>query len=265
MFAYGPCDERRQTLTQAMEDYVESVQEYQGIDIDQMDVKRVVFGFFPSYFRDSPAKVAFDRVIAVGDAGGMQSPVSFGGFGCCLRQLTRLTGALNEALSGDDDRLLSRRNLQTLQSYQPSLSVTGLFNKAMQVPPGQTTAGAFLGANGINEVLWANMAAMEELGKDVQLPFLRDVVTVDGLTKTLAMMVRRNPLLALKLSAFIGAGEIVDWSKHYVALLLFAVMLPPARAARDFVVENNLLGREQRFWLCRMTEALEYGIGADVR
>jgi hypothetical protein len=39
----------------------------------------------------SPLPAAFDRVLQVGDASGIQSPVSFGGFGSLTRHLGRLS------------------------------------------------------------------------------------------------------------------------------------------------------------------------------
>ena len=41
------------------------------------------------------------RVLQVGDASGIQSPLSFGGFGALTRHLSRLTAAVKEALEAD--------------------------------------------------------------------------------------------------------------------------------------------------------------------
>lgn len=59
-----------------------------------------MFGFFPTY-RDSPLPPGFDRLLQIGDASGIQSPLSFGGFGALTRHLGRLTGAIDEALAAD--------------------------------------------------------------------------------------------------------------------------------------------------------------------
>ena len=40
--------------------------EYQGVDLEDLEVQRVLFGAFPTY-RDSPLAPVFDRVLAVGD------------------------------------------------------------------------------------------------------------------------------------------------------------------------------------------------------
>jgi hypothetical protein len=71
--------------------------EYQRVSLDDLRVERILFGFFPT-FRDSPLKPGFDRVLQVGDASGVQSPLSFGGFGALTRHLARLTGAIQEAV-----------------------------------------------------------------------------------------------------------------------------------------------------------------------
>ena len=52
---------------------------YQNLkSLEDVEFKRMLFGYFPTY-RNSPLKAKFDRVLQVGDASGMQSPLSFGG------------------------------------------------------------------------------------------------------------------------------------------------------------------------------------------
>ena len=48
--------------------------------------------------RDSPLRPPSDRVLQIGDASGVQSPLSFGGFGAMTRHLARLTTSVREAL-----------------------------------------------------------------------------------------------------------------------------------------------------------------------
>lgn len=261
-FSYGGCTAERETLFDALDSYLEQLPEYQGVDLESMDVLRVLFGFFPCY-RDSPSRIAFDRIFPIGDAAGLQSPISFGGFGSTLRHLTRITDALHESLSADDDSLLYRGELQRIQAYLPSLSCTWLFNKAMSVRPGQATAGPLLDEYGINDLLWSNMKAMERLGEKVQLPFLQDVVKADGLSKTLLAMATSNPVLAVKLTGFLGPGALLDWSRHYFALLAYAAALPVARAIQPRLLAADWLGARGKFRFNRLVDSLTYGSGAD--
>ena len=69
----------------------------QGVDLDQLEPLRIMFGWFPTY-RDSPLQTPFDRVLQIGDASGIQSPLSFGGFGAMARHLSRLRKAVLEAV-----------------------------------------------------------------------------------------------------------------------------------------------------------------------
>ena len=54
----------------------------------------------------------------VGDASGIQSPLSFGGFGALTRHMKRLTDALHEALECD---AVSKEDLGMINAYNPGL------------------------------------------------------------------------------------------------------------------------------------------------
>jgi hypothetical protein len=79
----------------------------------------------------------FNRIVQVGDTSGLQSPLSFGGFGSLLRHLPRISTGLTEALEAD---LTTKEDLDALQPYLPSLSTMWLFQKAMSVKPGRSVA-----------------------------------------------------------------------------------------------------------------------------
>ena len=100
--------------------------------LDRLQIKRVLFGFFATY-RDSPLRPIADRLVHVGDSSGVQSPVSFGGFGAVTRHLPRLASRLDQALAAD---ALRRGDLEGMNPYLPSLSATWLFQRAMSVPEG---------------------------------------------------------------------------------------------------------------------------------
>jgi lycopene cyclase CruP len=87
----------RPSLERMLEDYWHMMPEYQGVPLDSLKPHRILYGFFPTY-RDSPLKPQFDRILAVGDSSGIQSPLSFGGFGALTRHIERLTVAITEAI-----------------------------------------------------------------------------------------------------------------------------------------------------------------------
>ena len=66
------------SLASLLDDYWELMPKYQKLgSIDDVELLRVLFGYFPTY-RDSPFAAHWDRVTQIGDAAGMQSPLSFG-------------------------------------------------------------------------------------------------------------------------------------------------------------------------------------------
>ncbi|MEL7242480.1 MAG: FAD-binding oxidoreductase, partial [Cyanobacteria bacterium J06573_2] len=97
MFTYMDANPQHMGLEAFFEEYLRLMPEYQGVELQQLDFKRALFGFFPSY-RQSPLKTPFSRILPVGDSSGNQSPLSFGGFGAMIRNLKRLTLGVDEAL-----------------------------------------------------------------------------------------------------------------------------------------------------------------------
>ncbi|XP_028120315.1 uncharacterized protein LOC114317748 [Camellia sinensis] len=153
---------------------------YQGVSLDDLEILRVIFGIFPTY-RDSPLPAAFDRVLQFGDASGIQSPVSFGGFGSLTRHLGRLSAGIYEAINGD---LLDSHKLSLLNPYMPNLSASWLFQRAMSAKKQSNVSPDF-----INELLYVNFQSMQRLGDPVLRPFLQDVIQFGPLVKTLGLVI----------------------------------------------------------------------------
>jgi 2-polyprenyl-6-methoxyphenol hydroxylase-like FAD-dependent oxidoreductase len=118
MFTYLDAAPERPSLEAMLEHYWEAMPRYQGVALEALEVRRILFGVFSTY-RDSPLPPAFDRVLAVGDASGIQSPLSFGGLGALARHLRRLTCAIGDAVEAD---ALDRASLRFINGYNPGLS-----------------------------------------------------------------------------------------------------------------------------------------------
>ena len=80
-----------------LEDYWDLMPKYQNVRLEDLEVLRILFGFFPTY-RNSPLQPGWDRTLQIGDASGIQSPLSFGGFGALMRHIPRIKRAVVEAL-----------------------------------------------------------------------------------------------------------------------------------------------------------------------
>lgn len=208
MFTYMDANENRLPLLDLMEDYWKLLPIYQpSIKNPETDLnlKRILFAYFPTY-RDSPLKPEFSRVLAVGDASGIQSPLSFGGFGALTRHLDRVGGAICEALDSD---CLHKDDLGEINAYQPNLSAAWMFQKAMSVRMGEKVDPKF-----VNRLLATNFKCMEEMGPRVIKPFLQDVVRFDGLVSSLAGSFTTDPLFMPQIISKVGVIELAKWLGH---------------------------------------------------
>lgn len=90
MFTYLDADSRRPTIESIFDDYFTLLPTYQPTlkSVEDLDILRSLCAFFPTY-KASPLQIDSDRVLLVGDASGIQSPLSFGGFGATTRHLSR--------------------------------------------------------------------------------------------------------------------------------------------------------------------------------
>jgi lycopene cyclase CruP len=251
LFTYMDAHPQRLTLEALFEDYLRLMPEYQGVELSHIKLQRALFGFFPSY-RESPLKTPWNRILAVGDSSQNQSPLSFGGFGAMVRHLKRLTFGIHEALSNN---LLSRKALSLLQPYQPSLTVTWLFQKAMsagvnqKIPPEQ-----------INQLLSAVFLEMQQLGEPVLKPFLQDVVQFGGLTQTLLKTGLTHPLLVAKVIPQVGVGTLLDWMVHYANLGIYSGLYTTSKMLEPWL---NKLPSVPKYYCDRLIDAWKYGSGGD--
>lgn len=149
----------RPSLQTLMDDYWDLLPTYQPSITDpekDLQVKRVLFAFFPTY-RTSPLQPDHSRLLAIGDASGIQSPLSFGGFGAITRHLSRISGALSEALDHD---LLHKNDLGMIHAYTPNLSAAWMFQKAMSIRFQQESTDPKF----INRLLAVNFQVMNDMG-----------------------------------------------------------------------------------------------------
>jgi lycopene cyclase CruP len=251
MFTYMDAHPQRLNLEALFEDYWRLMPEYQGVELKQLDIKRALFGFFPSY-RQSPLQTPWNRILPVGDSSGSQSPLSFGGFGAMVRHLRRLTFGIYEALETDE---LSAKALSQLQPYQPNLTVTWLFQKAMSVGINQK-----INPEQINQLLSAVFVEMQQLGEPVLKPFLQDVIQFSGLTQTLFKTGLLHPVAVTKVIPQVGIIPIIDWTIHYTNLGIYSLLYTLSSYLEPWI---NTLPPSQQYQWHRTIDSWKYGSGGD--
>jgi lycopene cyclase CruP len=251
LFTYVDADPHRPSLEFLFEEYLRLLPEYQGVDLAQLQFQRALFGFFPCY-RQSPLRSPWNRILFAGDSSGSQSPLSFGGFGAMIRHLKRLTEGVDEALRSDR---LSYKALGLLQPYQPNLSVTWLFQRAMSVGVNQQVA-----PNQINQLLAGVFQEMAQLGDSVLRPFLQDIVQFPALSQTLLKTSLARPGLVAKVVPQVGLPPLADWMRHYINLGIYTGLYPLGQAIEPWI---KLLPVNQQYYFHRWLQACQYGSGGD--
>ncbi|WGV25751.1 NAD(P)/FAD-dependent oxidoreductase [Halotia branconii] len=251
LFTYMDAHPQRLSLAELFEEYLCLLPEYQGVELSQLHFQRALFGFFPTY-RQSPLKTPWNRILPVGDSSGSQSPLSFGGFGAMVRHLKRLTLGIQEALETNQ---VSTKALALLQPYQPSLTVTWLFQKAMSVGVNQK-----IDPDQINQLLAAVFAEMQQLGTPVLKPFLQDVVQFSPLTQTLLKTGFSHPGLVTKIIPQVGLASLLDWMVHYGNLSIYTALFWLSPMLETWIKNQP---KEQQYYWHRLIDAWKFGSGCD--
>ncbi|WCJ37515.1 Lycopene beta/epsilon cyclase protein [Euphorbia peplus] len=254
MFAYLNPQPGSPKLEDLLEDYWDLMPKYQGVSLDDLEILRVIYGIFPTY-SDSPLPAAFDRVLQFGDASGIQSPVSFGGFGSLTRHLGRLSTGILEAINGD---FLDAYSLSLLNPYMPNLSASWLFQRAMSAKQQSNVYPEF-----INDLLHVNFLSMQRLGDPVLRPFLQDVVQFESLAKTLGLVMITKPQIIPSIFKQVGILVLLDWFGHFFMLGSYTFLSSYVDPAIRPLLKG--LPSKSRYEWKRRLEAWKYGAGLDFK
>ncbi|KAL3754443.1 hypothetical protein ACJRO7_001644 [Eucalyptus globulus] len=252
MFTYVNPQPGCPALEELLEEYWDLMPKYQKVSLDDLEILRVIYGIFPTY-RGSPLPASFNRILQFGDASGIQSPVSFGGFGSLTRHLGRLSDGIYEAISGN---FLSSYELSLLNPYMPNLSASWLFQRAMSAKQQTNISPEF-----INELLYVNFQSMQRLGDPVLRPFLQDVVQFWPLAKTLGLVMVTEPLIIPSIFHQVGVPELLDWFGHFSMLghyTFLSTFVDPA--IRPLI---DTFPAKMKYEWKRYLEAWRYGSGLD--
>lgn len=206
------------SLLEMYEDFFTILPEYRRCDMEKLEWKKATFGYIPGHFSigSRDRTVAFDRLIAIGDAASLQSPLIFTGFGSLVRNLYRLTDLLDTALRHN---LLSAEDLNQIRAYQSNISVTWLFSKGMMVP-----TGSYLPPQRINSMLNTFFGLLADEPPEVADDFIKDRFTWLTFNRLALKAASRNPMLLLWIWEMAGAQEMLRWLLSYVSFTLQALI-----------------------------------------
>ncbi|PHV62967.1 NAD(P)/FAD-dependent oxidoreductase [Cyanobacterium aponinum] len=196
------------SLLEMYEDFFSILPEYRRCDLDKLTWKKPTFGYIPGRFTVSKddRKIGCDRILCIGDAASVQSPLIFTGFGSLVRNLGKLTNLLDIALKHN---LLDGESLNQIQAYQSNIAVTWMFSKGMMVPTHKT-----LPPQRINSMLntFFGLLADEPETADTFIKDRTDWLTFNRLALKAAS---QNPPLLLWIWQMAGNKDIFKWLGSY--------------------------------------------------
>lgn len=206
------------SLLEMYEDFFTILPEYRRCDMEKLVWKKATFGYIPGHFSMSSRDrtIAFDRLIAIGDAASLQSPLVFTGFGSLVRNLSRLTHLLDTALKHD---LLDQRSLNAIRAYQSNVSVTWMFSKGMMVPTGK-----ILPPQQVNSMLNTFFDVLADQPPAIADAFIKDRVTWTRFNRMALVAAKKNPRLLLWIWQMAGAKDLTRWLGNYLNFAISALM-----------------------------------------
>ncbi|MCU0526929.1 MAG: flavin-dependent dehydrogenase [Elainella sp. Prado103] len=247
------------SLLEMYEDFFTILPEYRRCDPDRLVWKKPTFGYIPGHFsiQSTDRKVAFDRLIAIGDAASLQSPLVFTGFGSLVRNLPRLTDLLDTALRHD---LLTTQHLSQIRAFQSNIAVTWLFSKGMMVPTHR-----FVAPERVNSMLNTFFGILANESPSVADRFVKDRSGWLPFNRMALKAAWQNPAMLLWIWQLAGAKDLLRWVGSYLNFTLSALWSwlfgwVPTLARR---IQPWLEPRYPALWLWLLAQsyALTHGMG----
>lgn len=247
------------SLLEMYEDFFTILPEYRRCDLDQLTWRKATFGYIPGHFssRGGDRQIACDRLIAIGDAASLQSPLVFTGFGSLVRNLSRLTDLLDTALRHD---LLRAHQLNQIRAYQSNIAVTWLFSKGMMVPTGR-----FIAPQRVNAMLNTFFGILAGESPALADRFVKDRAGWLPFNRMAIKAAWQNPALLLWIWELAGFRDLLRWLGSYLNFTLSALIGWLFQGVPAFArwIQPWLEPRypELWFWLLAQSYALTYGMG----
>ncbi|MGP1374884.1 MAG: flavin-dependent dehydrogenase [Almyronema sp.] len=260
LFHYHQVDpENPGSLLEMYEDFFTILPEYRRCHLDKLTWRKPTFGYIPGHFSlgGSDRQVAFDRLVAIGDAASLQSPLVFTGFGSLVRNLPRLTDLLHFALRHD---LLKAQQLNQIRAFQSNIAVTWLFSKGMMVPTGQAIA-----PQRINSMLNTFFGVLGQESPETANRFIKDRFTWLEFNRMALKAASRNPALLQWIWQLAGPQDLWRWLGSYFNFT-FSTFWSWFFSWLPFVVQWSepwlaTLSPAIAFWLKARCYEITYGMG----
>ena len=209
LFFYDSVDSPAdKSLFALFEEYFEKLPTYKRPS-EKWTIVKPVYGYIPSihHHRWSNSKrTASERVLLVGDAAGLSSPLTFCGFGSHVRNIRRLTGLTETALRNDT---LDEKSLSDINAYEANVSQMASLAEFMRPMPTSE-------AKVVNETMNAVMMALSRLNKEVRREMFQDRVTFKSFRKVLKETAIIHPKVFKLMFEHLGAKGAFWWVANII-------------------------------------------------
>jgi lycopene cyclase CruA len=246
------------SLLEMYEDFFTILPEYRRCDMDKLVWKKPTFGYIPGHFSTNgrDRTVAFDRLVAIGDAASLQSPLVFTGFGSLVRNLERLTTLLDTALKHN---LLKSHHLNQIRAFQSNIAVTWMFSKGMMVPTGK-----FIPPERINSMLNNFFGLLADEPMEVADNFIKDRFDWFTFNRLALKAARKNPALLLWIWELAGTKDLFRWLGNYINFTRHTIVSIVLASWFPDLIHRNQSWLESRYpalWLRLLTISYAIKIG----
>ena len=204
LFFYDAVESKAdKSLFRLFEDYFEKLPDYKAKN-GAWKVVKPVYGYIPSVHHrgwDNQKKTAADRVLLIGDAAGLSSPLTFCGFGSHVRNLRKLTDLTERALG---ENLTDEKNLSAVNAYEPRVAQMSSLAEFMR-PASKSKPSV------VNETMNAVMSALASLDHEISREMFQDRISFASFKKVLLKTAQIHPKVFKKMFDHLGVKGAFWW------------------------------------------------------
>ena len=248
------------SLLELYEDFFTCLPGYRRCNLEELEWRKATFGYIPGRFslNAQDRLPGYDRVLSVGDAAALSSPLIFTGFGALVRNLPRITHLLHTALQLD---LLTGRDLGKVNAYQDNLAVTWIFARGMMVRPQSPAVPHW-----VNTTLNTFFGILSEEPPELVDQFIKDRGSWAFMTRTAVKAGIKTPMIPVWVLKSIGAKDFIKWVGTYITFTMAALMSFLLAGWVPNLLQrwrSTIISRWPRLWhsLLAWSYRLTYGMG----
>ncbi len=204
LFFYDSVESKAdKSLFRLFEEYFEKLPDYKSKN-GAWKVLKPVYGYIPSVHHQgwkNRKKTAADRILLVGDAAGLSSPLTFCGFGSHVRNLRKLTDLTENSLS---ENSFDEKSLSQINAYEPRVAQMSSLAEFMR--PALKSKSSV-----VNETMNAVMSALMSLDKEISREMFQDRISFASFKKVLLRTAKIHPKVFKKMFEHLGAKGAFWW------------------------------------------------------